>query len=91
MNPEIAYTVAYVLGIATSYLINVTFVFRQKKSLRSAIKFPFVYVAQYFLGLALLSALTYYGLDSRIAMLLVIIVSVPFTFVLSRFVLKFPT
>lgn len=91
VSPASAYSAAYVLGIVSSYLINVTFVFRQRRSLRSAIKFPIVYVTQYFAGLTILSILTYYGLDSRIAMLLVIAVSVPFTFVLSRFVLKHPS
>ncbi|WP_373696686.1 GtrA family protein [Microvirga yunnanensis] len=88
MKPTAAYSAAYVLGIVFSYLINTTFVFRQRRSVRSALKFPFVYIAQYFVGLAILSILTYFGLDSRIAMLVVIAVSVPLTFVLSRFVLK---
>jgi putative flippase GtrA len=89
MPPEAAYSVAYVLGIASSYAINVIFVFQARGSLKTALKFPLVYAIQYVVGLAILSSLTHYGVDSRLAMLLVIAVSVPLTFLLTRFVLRY--
>jgi putative flippase GtrA len=88
MAPSIAYSIIYVLGIALSYAINTYFVFRTKSSTRSGLQYPFVYGAQYLFGLALLSLLTRYGIDSRIAMIVVIAASVPLTFLLTRIVLK---
>jgi putative flippase GtrA len=88
MTPSAAYSIVYVLGVALSYAINTYFVFRTKSSIRSGLQYPFVYVAQYLFGLALLSLLTRYGIDSRIAMIVVIAASVPLTFLLTRIVLK---
>ncbi|MFC4172892.1 GtrA family protein [Microvirga sp. GCM10011540] len=88
LSPSAAYTFAYILGIGLSYFINSFFVFRARASLRSALQFPVVYLVQYLTGLILLTILTRLGLDSRIAMLLVIAVNVPLTFVLTRRILK---
>jgi putative flippase GtrA len=42
----IAYTVAFVVGIALSYVLNALFVFKGRQSTRAMFKFPFVYVLQ---------------------------------------------
>lgn len=82
-----AYTIAYVAGIGISYLINTFFVFQVRTSLRAALQFPAIYLVQYILGLIVLAALTNMGLDSRIAMLAVIALNIPVTYILTRFVL----
>jgi putative flippase GtrA len=84
----VAYTASYVAGIGISYLINTFFVFQARASLRSAMQYPAVYLIQYLLGLGLLSLLTSTGLDSRLAMLVVIAFNVPATFVLAKLVIK---
>lgn len=84
-----AYTLAYCVGVANSYFMNVFFVFRKKVSLHSFLKFPLVYVAQYFLGASILWLLVgKLGLAPAWAMAVVIIAIVPVTFLASRFVLK---
>ncbi|MCB5175204.1 GtrA family protein [Microvirga lenta] len=83
-----AYTIVYILGIAISYLLNTYFVFKARSTLSKALRFPVVYIIQYILGVAILSILLEYGFDSHVAMLGVIFVSVPVTFLISRAILK---
>lgn len=84
-----AYTLAYCAGVLNSYFMSVYFVFRKTVSLRSFLRFPFVYVAQYFLGASILWLLVgKLGLAPAWAMAVVIVVAVPITFVAGRFVLK---
>jgi putative flippase GtrA len=85
---QIAYSVTYVIGVYFSYYLNSTFVFRVKPSLRTAVKYPLVYVAQYLIGVALLTALVrHVGVPASVAAFVVIIVSVPLTFIFARIVL----
>jgi hypothetical protein len=61
-------------------------VFRTGFALRSALRFPGVYVVQYLYGLAALWLLIEIAqMPSEIAMLLVIVTSVPLTFLLTRY------
>lgn len=84
-----AYTLSYCVAVVNSYFMNVLFVFRKKVSLHSFLKFPFVYLAQYFLGVSILWLLVgQLGLAPAWAMIVVIIVTVPVTFLASSFVLK---
>ena len=84
-----AYTIAYCAGVLNSYFMSVFFVFRKKVSLRSFLKFPLVYVTQYFLGWSILWLLVgRLGIGPAWAMAVVIAVTVPITFLSSRFVLK---
>lgn len=84
-----AYTLSYCVAVVNSYFMNVLFVFRNKVSLHSFLKFPFVYVAQYFLGASILWLLVgKMGLAPAWAMIVVIIVTVPITFLATSFVLK---
>lgn len=85
-----AYTIIYVLGIMISYLFNTYYVFKAKSTVSKALKFPLVYVIQYILGVTLLSLLLEYGFDSHVAMIGVITVSLPVTFLVSRAILSRP-
>lgn len=84
-----AYTLSYCVGVVNSYFMNVFFVFKKKISLHSFLKFPLVYVVQYFLGASILWILVgKLGIGPGWAYTVVILVTVPITFLASRFVLK---
>ncbi len=84
-----AYTLSYCAGVVLSYFLNTHFVFRKTPSLSSFLKFPFVYLIQYGLGALVLGLLVeQVGIDKKWAGALVSIVTIPVTFLASRFVLK---
>lgn len=85
---ELAYAAAYVVGIVFAYLLNSLFVFRSPMRLRTALRYPFVYLAQYLFGSALLYAMVaWLGIDRRWAALFALILSVPVSFLLNRIAL----
>jgi putative flippase GtrA len=51
---NIAYGIAYVVGILSSYLMNSLIVFKEKLSIKKIIQFPFVYLFQYLVSIFLL-------------------------------------
>jgi putative flippase GtrA len=84
-----AYSAAYVSGIAFSYWLNAHFVFRKAKTWRSAAAFPMVYVAQYFIGAALMWLLVdREGISPTWALIVVLAVNVPLSFLLARLVFR---
>lgn len=88
MHYQAAYALSYAAGVVLSYFLNVHFVFKTKRSLASFLKFPFVYVLQYGLGALVLGLLVRSGVDPRLAAAGVVVITVPITFLASRFVLK---
>ena len=84
----VAYSIAYCAGIVLSYFLNVLFVFKKSVSLSTFLKFPVVYLIQYSLGALVLWLLVGAGISPNLAMIGVIIVTIPVTFLASRFVLK---
>jgi putative flippase GtrA len=83
-----AYAIAYAIGIAWSYFANTWFVFRQPARLSRALVFPLVYAAQYLLGALLLFVLVdRAGLPPALGPLLVVVLTLPLTYVLSRWVI----
>ena len=85
----LAYSVAYCIGIGISYLLNVYFVFKGNASVASFVKFPVVYFVQYCLGVGVLWLLVdRLGIVPAIALIAVIIGTIPVTFLTSRFVLR---
>lgn len=86
---KLAYTIAYVMGIAFAYLLNTRFVFRVRRTLASFTLFPLVYLAQYALGIVTLyAAVNLFNVSEQFALIASIAVTIPVTFLLSRFVLK---
>jgi putative flippase GtrA len=84
-----AYTVVYVLGIATSYIMQSLLVFRQPLNWRKAIQYPAVYVVQYFLGLLILTLLVeFLHIAPEISALLNLMLTIPLTFLLSKKIIK---
>ncbi|NOU00020.1 MAG: GtrA family protein [Gallionella sp.] len=83
-----AYAVAYCAGIVFSYFLNVRFVFKQPVSFIGFLKFPLVYIIQYALGAAALWLLVgLMGMSPVIAMVGVIVITLPVTFLASRYLL----
>lgn len=85
---QAAYLTSYIFGIIFSYYINTKFVFKTKRSIRTFMRFPLVYVFQYIFGAILLELLVKkLGAPSSFAPLLVVVITLPATYLLSRFAL----
>ena len=88
---RLAYTVAYVVGILLSYSLNRAFVFRSHRGWSSVLLFPFVYLAQYLVSLAIVwIGVSNLGLPKLLAPPVAILISIPLTYLLSRFVFTRP-
>jgi putative flippase GtrA len=88
-NYQFAYFCAYMLGIVLSYYLNVLFVFDTKISLRTFVRFPLVYVIQYLISALFLGILVEKLLISTIiAPVLILVITLPLSFVLSRYILS---
>jgi putative flippase GtrA len=86
---EVAYAIAYAAGIATAYVLSAQFVFRQPLRRRSAIRFPAVYVAQFLISFTVLKlAVDLVGMPRWMAMAAAIAMTMPATFVISRWILR---
>jgi putative flippase GtrA len=84
---KVAYTIAYVFGIALAFVINRLFVFRTHRGWRSMVMFPFVYLAQYLVSLGVVWAwVERMHLWKEVAPLIAIVITIPMTFLLSRVV-----
>lgn len=84
-----AYSISYVAGILLSFALNSQFVFGVRLSLRKLAVYPLVYLAQFGLGYAVLYlAVDIARLDPRLGPVLVLAVTVPVSFVLTRWVLR---
>ncbi len=85
----LAYSITYVLGIVFSYLVNSLFVFKERLSFAKAFQFPLVYLVQYLVNVLLLKLLVeLLGVHKLIAPVLIIAVTIPITFFLSRKIIK---
>lgn len=84
-----AYTVSYLAGIAIGYALNVWWVFRTRASVQSASVYPLAYVANYLLGVGLLwMFVQQFGAPAAVAPLLVLPISVPLMYLMSRFIFR---
>jgi putative flippase GtrA len=85
---NIAYIGCYIVNVFVSYLFNLLFVFKEKHSLKKSMQFPFVYVAQFIFGLVALNLLvSIMGIGEKYALLIIVIVSTPATYLLMRMIL----
>jgi len=85
----ISYSIAFVFSIFVSYVLNSKYVFNQELGLRKAIKYPVVYVNQYVLGAVSLYLLVHFlAISKFVAPLLVVVITIPVTFLLSRRILR---
>lgn len=91
LSYQIAYASAYVAGIVFSYWLNSTFVFKTPMTWRGLLAYPVVYLVQYLLSAVLLGLLVeQLDLPKELAPLVVIVISIPLTFVMTRWILRRP-
>jgi putative flippase GtrA len=57
VNYQVAYMIAYFLGIILAYIVNLRFVFKTQSSVKKAISYPFLYIIQYIIGMLMLFTL----------------------------------
>lgn len=89
MDYGISYTISYAAGIVLAYYLNCLFVFRTRLSVGKFISFPLVYLVQYLGGMALLHLLVEIsGMSQKIAPILVIVLTIPVIFLMSRHILR---
>jgi putative flippase GtrA len=88
LSYALAYTIAYVCGIVIAYWLNTAFVFRVSRTLAGMASFPLVYLVQYLLGILILGiAVRTFDIPRQAALLASIVVTIPVTFVFSRWLL----
>ncbi|MDR9753892.1 GtrA family protein [Pseudomonas sp. SZMC_28357] len=84
-----AYSLSYALSVVVSYVLNARFVFNEPLSLKKLLAFPLVYIVQYITGLCLVYiAVEKLSIPPVLAPLLIIIVTLPVTFLLARLIVK---
>jgi putative flippase GtrA len=84
-----AYFAAYVVGIALAYVINSVLVFRVPLSRGRFFVYPVIYLIHYMIAAGLLAVgVELVGLPVKLAPLAVIVVMIPISYVLNRFVLE---
>ncbi len=86
---QVAYAIAFATGIVFSYWFNAMIVFKTPIGLKGFFAFPLVYLVQYLLSALLLSVFVErFGIPQSVAPLMVIVLTIPVTFVLTRWFLR---
>ena len=84
---QISYAIAFVIGIVISYALNRAFVFKVHQGYRSAVLLPLVYLLQYLIGAAVVwTWVDVLHQQPAVAPAISIIITLPFTYFLSKFV-----
>ena len=87
-NYQWSYFIAYICGIIFSYWFNALFVFKAPLSWKGLLAYPVVYVVQYGVSALLLGFLVESAvLSETLAPLLVVVITVPLTYVMSKLVI----
>lgn len=87
VNYQISYTIAYVTGIVLTFLLNRLFVFKVHQGWKSIMLYPLVYAFQYLFGMLVLwLGVSYLGLNVALGPMVVVILSIPLTYWLSKLV-----
>lgn len=86
---RLSYTIAFAFGILLAYVLNRYFVFGTSRRLLSVGLFPLVYLVQFLAGLAIVSFwVEVLAGPQELAPVLAVILTVPVTFLLTRFVFR---
>lgn len=84
-----AYSLSYGAGIVLSFVLSSIFVFRVPLRWRKLLPYPSVYLVQYLLGLGVIYAgVELLGWDERLMPVAALAVTVPVSYVLTRWVLQ---
>ncbi|MEC0227957.1 GtrA family protein [Paenibacillus alba] len=89
LNYNTAYAVGYIMGLVFSYFMNTIFVFKGSLTLKKGLQFPFVYLLQFILSECILFILVdQLHFNKTSAPLVVVILTIPITFLLSKLIIK---
>ncbi len=86
ISPTAAYTVGYGVGLCVNYVMTTFFTFKEHPSKKNAAGFIASHIVNYLLEISILNLFLYYGMEKRLAGILVLIVVVPINFLILRFV-----
>jgi putative flippase GtrA len=86
VNPTAAYTAGYGIGLCVNYVMTTFFTFKEHPSKKNAAGFVASHIVNYLLEIGILNIFLHYGMEKRLAGILVLIVVVPINFLLLRFV-----
>ena len=82
-----AYTVSFIFGLCLGYFMNSVWVFGKKPMARSAVVYSVAVLAQYAIGVVLLSLFVeWFGIAKRIAPILVVIVMFPIMYFVMEYI-----
>ncbi|MFC5469674.1 GtrA family protein [Cohnella suwonensis] len=85
----LAYSIAYLLGIIISYVLNSKLVFKESLAWSKFLKFPLIYVIQYLLNtVLLLLSVDILNINEKLALVLSIMLTTPITYLLSKRVIQ---
>ena len=88
LHYQAAFAISFVAGVCFSYWLNSRFVFRTPMSWKGLMAYPLVYLVQYAASVVLLALLVErFGVPQAFAPLLVTIITIPLTFVMTRWLL----
>ena len=89
MRYEIAYIIAFVVGVAVAFVANAAFVFQTPMKRKAAIQFPLVYVLQFVVTFVLLRvAVESLGIPKAFALAAAVLFTLPITYFLSRLIFR---
>lgn len=91
-NYNVSYTISYIAGIVISFYLNSLFVFKEKVSFKKFVKYPIVYIVQYLINLiGLFILVEYFHFPKEVVPIIVIILSIPITYLLSKLIIRSKT
>lgn len=89
MSYQLAYVIAFAVGLVLAYAVNAKFVFREAMRMESAFRFPLVYVVQFAVGFFVLKLLVaYFAVPASLGLALSTVATIPLTFYLSRKIIR---
>ncbi|MBA2650264.1 MAG: GtrA family protein [Legionella sp.] len=87
LSYQLAYAISYAISVLALYFMNTLFIFKQGFSMKTFLKFPLIYLIQYLIGAISLEFLVRHGVSEVQAPILIIVLLLPLTFFLNRYVL----
>jgi len=85
---QIAYLIAYIVGVVFAYWFNAVIVFKVPLSWKGLFSYPIIYIIQYTISAFLLKIFVEtLQIDKIFAPLMIIIIMIPLTYVLNKYVL----
>lgn len=89
VNYQLAYLIAYTLGIVFAYWFNTVFVFKTSLSWKAFFSYPLVYVIQYLISSIFLSILIeVWKINKALAPLVITIGIIPLSYLLNKLALR---